>query len=604
MPSVIGQDTTASGFDPGLENPPIPFGVWGDSGDGTGVIGSSAGIGVTAVSTSGTALHARHQDTSGTVIDARLATPALAGDFSGDVKISGALAIGASGASPPVGQPAGELRAGQSGGLELRVSNPTDQIHLGHEIGSFATLSIATEQVVVRRDDGTPTLTFDTAAGNLGIGAGTTPRTALHLPDRGLQIGTSTTATDNFHWTTDTVGGPRGLRLYRGNHGAGTHALTVQSSTGRIGVNNPAPLARLHVRDGGGFGAEDGNGVAITSNVPLLAQSNSTAIGILNAQGRPAFALNIDNNGGSATARGVPTFYDRFNGNWNAAISLRNGFVGMGTASPTSRLDVLGSGSTAAVQAINTGAASAVRAQNTGNGPAVSAEAVSTTGVSVRSGTGIAICGISRTNIGVFALSNEGQGLFAGGTPAARFGGNVEVTGTLSKQGGQFKIDHPLDPANRYLCHSFVESSEMKNVYDGVVELDANGAAEVRLEDWCETLNERFRYQLTPIGGPAPGLHIAAEVSAGRFSIAGGEPGMRISWQLTGVRHDPYALAHPLVVEEEKPEAERGHYLSPDLYDQPADRSIEWGRDPRGMRLLTLQMRRLNAGARGNDSEE
>jgi hypothetical protein len=44
MPSVTGQDVP-SGFDPGA-NPPIKFGVWGDSGDGAGVLGSSSKAGV------------------------------------------------------------------------------------------------------------------------------------------------------------------------------------------------------------------------------------------------------------------------------------------------------------------------------------------------------------------------------------------------------------------------------------------------------------------------------------------------------------------------------------------------------------------------------
>ncbi|MGH3901412.1 MAG: tail fiber domain-containing protein [Pseudonocardiaceae bacterium] len=202
---------------------------------------STQGVGVTAMSTSGTALHARRQDTGGAVIEARLATAAVAGDFSGDVKLSGVLAIGASGGSGP----AGELRARPGGGLELRVADAADKIDLSRDGGSFATLSIAAERVVVRRDDGTPTLAFDSAAGNLGIGT-TDPKTALHLPDRGLQIGASATAADNFHWTTDTVGGPRGLRLYRGDHGAGTHALTVLSG-GSIGVGTASPQRRLHV---------------------------------------------------------------------------------------------------------------------------------------------------------------------------------------------------------------------------------------------------------------------------------------------------------------------------------------------------------------------
>ena len=57
--------------------------------------------------------------------------------------------------------------------------------------------------------------------------------------------------------------------------------------------------------------------------------------------------------------------------------------------------------------------------------------------------------------------------------------GNVYVTGYLSKAGGSFKIDHPIDPTNKYLCHSFVESPDMKNIYDGVVTLDDKGEAEI-----------------------------------------------------------------------------------------------------------------------------
>jgi hypothetical protein len=55
---------------------------------------------------------------------------------------------------------------------------------------------------------------------------------------------------------------------------------------------------------------------------------------------------------------------------------------------------------------------------------------------------------------------------------AGNFSGNVSVSGSLSKGGGSFKIDHPLDPANKYLYHSFVESPDMKNIYDGVATLD------------------------------------------------------------------------------------------------------------------------------------
>jgi hypothetical protein len=57
--------------------------------------------------------------------------------------------------------------------------------------------------------------------------------------------------------------------------------------------------------------------------------------------------------------------------------------------------------------------------------------------------------------------------------------GNTDILGTLTKPAGSFKIDHPLDPANKYLYHSFVESPDMKNMYDGNVTTDEAGLATV-----------------------------------------------------------------------------------------------------------------------------
>ena len=144
--------------------------------------------------------------------------------------------------------------------------------------------------------------------------------------------------------------------------------------------------------------------------------------------------------------------------------------------------------------------------------------------------------------------------------------GNLQVSGTLSKGGGSFKIDHPLDPANQYLYHSFVESPDMKNVYDGVAVLDANGEATVAMPAWFDALNRDFRYQLTPIGAAAPDLHVSAEMSGNQFSIAGGAPGLKVSWQVTGIRQDPFANAYRIPVEQDKPEGEKGTYLYPELY--------------------------------------
>lgn len=158
-------------------------------------------------------------------------------------------------------------------------------------------------------------------------------------------------------------------------------------------------------------------------------------------------------------------------------------------------------------------------------------------------------------------------------TWAGLFDGDVLVTGNLSKPGGGFLIDHPDDPANKYLQHSFVESPERKNVYDGIAVLNQKGEARVELPKWFATLNRDFRYQLTCLGQHAP-VYVAQEIEGNRFRIAGGSPGLKVSWQVTGIRQDPWAKANPLTAEQKKPAAERGSYLAPALYGQPREKSL------------------------------
>jgi hypothetical protein len=160
----------------------------------------------------------------------------------------------------------------------------------------------------------------------------------------------------------------------------------------------------------------------------------------------------------------------------------------------------------------------------------------------------------------------------------------------LEKQGGGFRIDHPQNPANKYLTHSFVESDDMKNVYDGVAILDESGAASVELPSWFQDLNGDYRYQLTPIGEAAPDLHIAKEVTENSFEIAGGHPGLKVCWQVTGTRQDPWATANRIEVEEDKAEGERGYYLHPDLYDQPEEQGIGFAALPEEVRQMKQQL--------------
>jgi len=180
---------------------------------------------------------------------------------------------------------------------------------------------------------------------------------------------------------------------------------------------------------------------------------------------------------------------------------------------------------------------------------------------------------------GIIAIFGTGENGANNGL-AGDFVGDVHVSGNLSKGGGSFKIDHPLDPENKYLYHSFVESPDMKNIYDGVAKLDSRGEATVQLPDWFGALNRDFRYLLTAIGVPSPALYIAEEITDNHFKIAGGTPGMKVSWQVTGIRQDAYANRHRIPVEEAKPEAERGSYLHPDSFDQPEEKNVLFVQHP------------------------
>jgi hypothetical protein len=136
----------------------------------------------------------------------------------------------------------------------------------------------------------------------------------------------------------------------------------------------------------------------------------------------------------------------------------------------------------------------------------------------------------------------------------------VFVNGQLSKLGGSFKIDHPLDPDNKYLYHSFVESPDMMNVYNGNVTTDENGYAVVQMPSYFDALNKDFRYQLTVIGTFAQAI-VSQEMIDNQFVIRTDQPNIKVSWQVTGVRDDEYARERRIKVEVEKEEGMKGKRL-------------------------------------------
>jgi hypothetical protein len=194
-------------------------------------------------------------------------------------------------------------------------------------------------------------------------------------------------------------------------------------------------------------------------------------------------------------------------------------------------------------------------------------------------GTGVIAIGGSSSLTG--GLPGDGIIAFAGGalTGAAKgragiFNGDVFVDGTLNVTGTKnFKIDHPLDPENKYLIHAAIESSEVLNVYSGNVMTNEDGEAVVMLPDWFQALNRDLRYQLTVIGTFAQAI-VAEKVKHNRFTIKTSAPTVEVSWQVTGVRSDPTMHKHPFKAEEDKPERERGTYLSPESFNQPEEKNV------------------------------
>jgi len=164
-------------------------------------------------------------------------------------------------------------------------------------------------------------------------------------------------------------------------------------------------------------------------------------------------------------------------------------------------------------------------------------------------------------------------GIGGNGAAAGSFFGNVLIAGTMTAAVKNFEIDHPVDPANKTLTHACIESDELANIYSGNVTTDAAGVAAVTLPDYFEALNTDYRYQLTVIGQFAQAI-VSEKVAGNRFSIRTNQPHVEVSWQVTGIRKDAYALAHPLVVEREKSQQDRGKFLYPVELGQPAANAV------------------------------
>ncbi len=189
---------------------------------------------------------------------------------------------------------------------------------------------------------------------------------------------------------------------------------------------------------------------------------------------------------------------------------------------------------------------------------------------------------ISGINYGIYGEVSSPMGY------AGYFHGDVHVVGSLTKGSGSFLIDHPLDPENKLLRHSFVESPENLLIYRGRAELDADGEAMVPLPDYFGALTreDEATVNLTPIGRRFLTAYEFSEDLSG-FKIHG-DPGGHVAWTVYADRDDPviHQLGRP-VEEEKSPDSKycnRGELLYPEAFGYPASAGRDYKETERDRR--------------------
>jgi hypothetical protein len=358
-----------------------------------------------------------------------------------------------------------------------------------------------------------------------------------------------------------------------------------ESKLGLVGIGTDSPTSRLTVAGliestMGGFKFPDGTVQTTSANGALFEVVHDATLVGNGSQGSPlGVAVPLILVGSVDFPNGVIRVTNTGLGGVGVRASGGPGGVGVRAAGGDS-LDQIGGN---AVQAfggssnLNLGGrgvnAFGGDSANSSGGEGVIAQAGNGGGAGNSGGIGIE----ARAGVG---LNGATDGL------AGRFIGGVEIMGDLNVTGSKnFKIDHPLDPENKYLYHAAIESAEALNIYSGNVRLESNGEAVIRLPEWFQAINRDFRYSLTPIGASASDLFISEEITNNQFRIAGGVAGLKVSWQVTGVRSDRAVLQRPFKVEQDKPVRERGTYLNPEAYRQVEERGVDWARHTELMRL-------------------
>ena len=358
-----------------------------------------------------------------------------------------------------------------------------------------------------------------------------------------------------FGYANAATGSDTGVFGQTDSSGADTAGVVGRLSSGTPGSSSAAVFGLSLSSTANGYGVW-GNHFQGTGTAPgVYGSTSSTEANSIEVKGEAAHANGVIGVSQSSAASGV--YGENFAGGYGVA-GRSNGdtaggvnFAVLGDLTSTSP-----AAQATAVRGWNHGTNAngyGVWGSHAGGGTGVYGQSASGLGVYGEATNGIGLVGLGGT-VGVVGYNPNANG-FAG-----YFLGNVNVTGTLTKGARAFRIDHPLDPAHKYLVHSFVESPDMKNIYDGNVVTNGKGFATVKLPAYFQALNRDFRYQLTIVGTSGWRTRVVKEIVHNRFTIQSDLPRMKVSWQVTGIRHDAYANAHRIQVVVPKSGAADGKY--------------------------------------------